>query len=264
MIVRRSFLAGSAAILSAGRLPAQQANAFEAWRDLVNTLPDQAGLEAARQGRGRPPLVWTVQKIEDAYHPTLNLDRYEVRITRFPALGAASGGAEAFFNHVRRNFSDFLDPSIATFGPHIETDGVEWRSSGKPPLGSIHLFHILGILERGAVVLSQSDSLRWRFSPVRIGMILVGSHPVAGNRDFLLRSNGDGSHSFIVTAADRAYDVMPPESVVLGGAQDLWRAFQLRLVTFIMAQGGAAERVRPIVHGPSWSDAVAQGLFTRL
>ncbi|WP_424830339.1 hypothetical protein [Ruegeria sp.] len=263
---RRSLIAGGVAATLFSGSPVKAQTPWEEWRDLTNYLPDQAALEALRTGRGRPPLVWEVQRIESAQKPTLNLDKYEIRISSLPTSGPGAGGAQNLYDAIRNNFGSFFDSSIAEFRPHIATDGTEWTQSSVPPLGGMHLFGIKawGLeLERGAVVLSGATNMSWRFSTVTIGSIIVGTHPVAGNREFLLQANGDGSHSFIIRAADRAYDHTPTEATVLDGAKDCWRAFQGRLVAFVNSGGGSAQALAPIVMAPAWSDAVANGLFTR-
>jgi hypothetical protein len=264
-VLQTGLFAGASAV-GAGMPRSGSANpAWEPWRDLVNFLPNQAQLEAQRRSRGRPPLEWEVQRIENASKPTLNLDRYDVAITRLPTSGPAAGSVQQLYTHVRRNISSFLDPSIAVLRAHLATDQEEWNLA-QPPTGCMMVFGIklLGAeAERGAVVVSQSSGLRWRFSPVRIGRLVLGTHPVAGNREFALEPAGSGTHIFSVRAADRAYDATPTETVVLDGAKDCWRAFQTRLVAFIRTHGGLAEARPPLVLAPAWQDAVQHRLFTR-
>jgi hypothetical protein len=233
----------------------------------LNFLPREEDLVAARKSRQRPPLQFTVQRIETAKKPLVNLDRYEVRITKLPTKGPAAGGANALYLHVRRNLNDFLKQDLASFGPHLETDRTEWDGSTPPPLGCMMVFSIKNFgsvgLERGAVTVSAVGPSSWRFSTLTIGSIIIGTHPVAGNREFGLRPGPMGSHIFYTRAADRAFDHLPSEDTVLNGARELWQAFQAKLSDFIQTHGGQATVIAPTVHQPRFDEVRQAGVFTR-
>lgn len=248
--------------------PAAGNPVWEPWRDLLNFLPREEDLAAARKARQRPPLQFAVQRIETAKKPLVNLDRYEVRVTKLPTKGPAAGGADTFYRYVRRNFNDFLKQDLASFGPHLDSDRTEWDNAVAPPLGCMMVFSIQNFgaigLERGAVTVSAAGPSSWRFSTVTIGSIVIGTHPVAGNREFGLRPGPTGSYVFYTQAADRAFDNLPSEDTVLNGAKELWQTFQTKLSDFVQVHGGQANVVTPTVHQPRFVDVKQAGVFTRV
>lgn len=100
-----------------------------------------------------------------------------------------------------------------------------------------------------------------RFTPIKMPFP-IGTHPVAGNREFGLRPAGSG-YVFYTQAADRAYDLTPPERIVLDGAQSLWRSMQTKVAAFVNAHGGQATITGPVVLEPSFEQLKAAKLFTR-
>jgi len=105
--------------------------------------------------------------------------------------------------------------------------------------------------------------MSWRFSTVTIGSIIIGTHPVAGNREFGLRARPGGSYVFYTQATDRAFDDLPSEDTVLNGAKDLWQAFQVNLRDFVQANGGRASAETPLVQQPLFEDVKKAGVFSR-
>lgn len=265
-INRRNILQGVVAGASGGLslLSSSSARANQAWapwKDLISFAPDHAALLAARNSRGRPPLVFEVQRIEKAAKSVVNLDQFAVKIDRLPAVGGAQWTDLQLLNHIRKNFNEFFDTNLAKLGPHLADDQVEWSNGAT--LGTIMLFHIKkwGLpVERGAVVVSKSTQRSWIFSPVKIGAGIVGTHPVAGNREFGIRPEG-GGHLLYVRAADRPYDMVPPESVVFEGADALWTSFQTIVSKFINDNKGTALPVKPVIHRPQWQAVVDAGYF---
>jgi hypothetical protein len=253
--------AGCACVGIGASVLAAADSAWAAWRDLLNFKPDSAALSAARAARGRPPLEFEVQRIERASKPTVNLDNFAVRIDSLPSQFATNASLLAY---VRKNINNFFDPAVAQLSSHLPEDNTEWQRDGAPLLGTIMLFNIKkwGLpAERGAVIVSKATDTSWIFSPIRIGRIIVGSHPVAGNREFGIRSEG-GAQLLYVRAADRPYDLTPPESVVFEGADALWSSFQARTVKFINEHAGKATVVPPVKYRVPWQDVVAAGYFT--
>jgi hypothetical protein len=239
-----------------------QANpAWAQWKDLISFAPDQPALVAARNARGRPPLVFEVQRIENAAKSVINLDQFGVKIDTLPKVGGAKMTDVQLLNHVRKNLNSFFDANIAKLGAHLPDDQIEWDKSAM--IGTIMLFHIYkwGLpIERGAVVISKSTPRSWVFSPIKIGAGIIGTHPVAGNREFGIRPDGSG-HVLYVRAADRPFDVLPPESVVFAGADALWASFQARVAKFVNENGGKATAIASVIHRPEWTAVVDAGYF---
>lgn len=249
------------------RAYANDAKDWKAWTDLVNFLPSRDDLNKARTARGRQKLDFDVQRIEDASKPKTNLDLYEVLITKLPTTGPAKGDAKDLYGHLRRRLTDFLDPQVSELVPYEDGDGKEWNSITDPPLGCAMIFNIRTFLnlpdERGAVVVSSSSAMRWQFTPIKLSLP-IGTHPVAGNREFGLRPGKEtGTYVFYTRAADRAFDLTPPESVVLSGAQKLWQSMQARVSKFISENGGKATISKPIVYEPSFETLKKEKIFTR-
>ena len=237
--------------------------AWAAWKDLLNFAPDHEALSNMRAARGRPPLVFEIQRIANAEKPVVNLDQFAVRIQTLPKIGGSMATDIQLLSHVRTNLNDFFDPKVAQLAPHLPEDQTEWNQQATP--GTIMLFHInkWGIpIERGAVIVSKVTPRSWIFSPVKIGAGIIGTHPVAGNREFGIRSEGRAQVLY-VRAADRPYDKLPPEKVVFEGADALWTSFQERLVKFVNDNGGKATLVTPIMYRPPWQAVVDEGYFTK-
>ena len=240
---------------------AQADPAWSHWRDLISFAPDHPALVAARKARGRAPLIFEVQRIENAAKPVVNLDQFEVKLETLPTVGGAKLTDVQLLNYVRKNLNSFFDLNVAKLGGHLADDQTEWNKG--VVLGTVMLFHIYkwGVpIERGAVVVSKSTPRSWVFSPVKIGSGVVGTHPVAGNREFGIRPEGSG-HVLYVRAADRPYDTVPQESVVFDGADALWSSFQASVSKFINENGGKASSVAPVIHRPQWKAVVDAGYF---
>jgi len=262
---RRELVANLAASAAVGLSESRAALADPAWadwRDLLNFAPDKSALVAARTARHRPPLQFDIQRISDASKPTVNLDNFGVSITKMPRLNGNTLTDIQLLTHVRKNLNSFFDPGSAQISEHLPEDLTEWNQEAMPLLGTIMVFHIpvLGIGERGAVVVSKVATRSWIFSPVKIGVGIIGSHPVAGNREFGIKTVG-AAQVLYVRAADRPYDNVPPESVVFNGADKLWTSYQERVKQFVNDNGGAATIVTPVKYRPAWKQVVDEGYY---
>lgn len=252
------FLAVS--ILAAMHLAAPAAAAdWTPWKDLSNFKPDQASLIQARKDRGASDTDYDIQRIKDGEGDAVNVDEYAVHISEMPE----DMTKEALFKHVRHNLKDFLDTSVAEFRPYETLDKTDWESGVKPKLGTIMVFKIpiaLGTFDDGGVVVSKVDQLTWIFSPINNGLLGdLGTHPVAGNRQFGLRTVDDRIE-FFIRAIDRVYPahVSLDEGAAFKGADKLWKSFQSKLVSYITDKGGAATAPTPTVPGGNDPDAKPQ------
>jgi hypothetical protein len=263
---RRPFTIGLAATVGlavSGVRLVRAEPAWAAWKDLLNFAPDRASLSAARSARGRPPLVFEVQRIAEAEKPVVNLDEFAVRIQTLPKVDGSLLTDIQLLSYVRKNLSLFMDGQVAQMGPHLPEDQTEWNQQAM--LGTIMLFHIYKIglpLERGAVVVSKVSPRSWIFSPVKIGAGIIGTHPVAGNREFGIKPDGV-EHLLYVRAADRPYDKLPSEVIVFEGADALWTSFQSRLTKFVNDNGGKATIVTPVKYRPQWQTIIDEGYYSK-
>lgn len=195
--------------------------------------------------------------IDIAAGEMVNLDLYEVEVTKLPQLAGKTATPKALFEHFRTQLSTFLDPAVARFLPHGNDDGKRWAS--KNPVGSLMVFEINVLSpislnpkaptmhsEQGAVLLTQmgGDEAKgywWRFSTVNTPK--AGDHPVSGTREFGIRKSGN-SWVIYTRGIDRAtgwLDAAAAESMVFKGADLLWRSMQQRLVKDISDRGGEAK-----------------------
>ena len=220
------------------------------WRDLFNwSMPPEVAAGVAARGM-------SVQRIADAAGE-LNLDRYEIRITRLPTGHTAA----TFFTHFRTHLNDFLDTRNSEFIPYTPgTDDVRWASAN--PVGTVHKINITGP-KNAAVVTSLYEPTRWRFSTITTPW--SGAHPVSGHRELGVREEG-GVTTLYTRAADRATGAFG-ETLVWLGADQLWRSMQTRVAEWVNQHGGAAtivprfaERFHPEVVRILYGTATAHGL----
>jgi hypothetical protein len=265
-ISRRGFLAGAAStpVLGISSSFGQAPPVWAEWKDLLNLLPDAAALGAKRKAAGLPEVKFTVQKIEDASATKINFDRYAVNVTRLPSKYTAA----KLFEFMRKNLNDFFDRNYSTVAGITDKDSTKWSGPGEAPLGSIMLFKIPVVGpagEEAAVITSVSASNRWIFTPVKIGLVCPGEHPVSGNREFGYRDVGGGIYQFYTRAADRATGIClgMGENTIYEGADNLWKSWQSKLVSFVAANNGSAKALERVFHQPNWVEVKKSDLFSR-
>ncbi len=250
---------------------AQQSLAREEWRQreaawtrLLNMRPAESALNEQRALRNRRKMDFTVQRIENGVGKDVNFDVYAVEITRLPS----HLGPEALFAQFRRDFGKFLDPNLGAFGHMSRDDETDWQTAGPAPLGALMRFRIpVGVaFEDMAVVASASSPTAWVFSPVTMHPFLPGKHPVAGNREFGVRT-ANGVTQIYIRAADRVYTrghtTVPGENMVFDGGDALWRRVQDNVVAYVKSQGGEARAEKPVVHRRAWQQVQESGRFQR-
>jgi hypothetical protein len=199
-----------------------------AWSDLFNWVTPAAVVSAIAARN------MTVQRIQDA-SGLLNLDRYEVRVTRLPDGYDGAG----LLRQVRLNLNDFVDTRNSEFIPYaVGTDDVKWASAS--PVGAVFKIDIIGP-DNAAVVGSLVEDQRWRFTTIHTEW--SGDHPVSGHREFGMRRDGD-DYVFYTRGADRATDGIG-ETIAFAGADHLWRSFQSKLVDYVNNNGGEASASAP-------------------
>lgn len=230
------------------------------WDYLINFRPPtsvQSSL-AARISNGN---LMAAHRIEDGYGP-VNLDYYPISISKLPTIPTITGRAataEELLNHMRLNFTTFLDPTVATFGPEEAVDDTLWKSSS--PLNAVMLFKMILQIssvalnpDDGAVVTAEYNPDHWIFSTVYTGN--DAGHPVSGNRQFgFLQENG--GYTFYTRGADRLtnpldYIIAP---LAFNRADALWKGLQQRIISFVNSNGGSASLALSISERWDW-DAV--------
>lgn len=264
---RRTVLKGAVGLLgltNLSRIASAASPAWSDWKDLLNMLPAEAPLIAARVAAGLPATSFTVQKIEAASSTKTNMDRYSVKITKLPT----GTTAQKLFNDMRQKLNDFFDHETSTVAGYTTADDSKWSVAGKAPLGAIMLFKIplLGpIGEQAAVITSIAEDARWIFTPVKIGFACPGEHPVSGNREFGWKAIGN-AFEFYTRAVDRTTGIclgMGGEETTYNGGDALWRSWQAKLVTYVAHNGGQAVANAPVIFRPTWTEVKASGLFMR-
>jgi hypothetical protein len=206
---------------------------------------------------------WKIHRIHEA-RGDINLDRYEVRISKLPATlpnGSGNVTPEKLFQYIRIHLNQFLDTTTAEVKPY-SFDTALWNSSD-PYMAICHWdmkmwdFNV----DDGAVIVSDQSNLHWIFSTVWTGR--DGGHPVSGNREFLLRDNEDGTWSFLTRGADRTttmVDQVPGEALVFSQADQLWKSLQHKIADMIKLRGGQAVVETPHSERYDWT-RVMQSYF---
>lgn len=227
------------------------------WADIISHRPStEVQRSVARQFPATPS---SFHRIEQGRGP-LNLDLYRVKIDRMPQLDGREMSRGEFFDFIRKNFSLWLDPSIASFSALNDTNGAVWNSLD--PVGSILRFRMMMPLlpnflyEGGSVVTTDFANESWIFSTLFNAFDL--EHPVSGSRQFGFQQAG-GSSYFFIRAADRAtslkYSVLD-ESVTFARAHQLWCGFMFRLRDWVNDSGGSANVADYQSQRVSWPDVL--------
>ena len=191
-----------------------------------------------------------IQEIEDGVGK-INADKYELRITKLP-LGKT---AQDLFNEIRSNFELFaigtedtvlgLPLNSVEFEPYSDKDKTLWESTD--PVGAAMNFYTLADTATVIATEFSQSEMFWTFTTVRsIGHL---GHPVSGHRQFRLRENEDGSHTFVVRGADRLNTPIDfTANIVLGFgirdfafdlADDTWKNLMKTIEKLINSMPGA-------------------------
>jgi hypothetical protein len=145
------------------------------------------------------PLIQQVETIAGMGYGKLNIDFYAATVD------AQSDSASSLFQNIYSNLNSIIfDGSSYNVAPYNDANEAKWNSTD--PKGAVMTFTLAEIphvmpLERGSVVLSCITDTDFIFSTVVTEK--DGLHPVAGNRAFAVRDNGDGSLLVYTKAADR-------------------------------------------------------------
>lgn len=225
------------------------------WDDLMSFRPP-ASVQSSLATRFISGNAMAAHRIEDGYGP-INLDYYPISISKLPTIPIITGRAataEELLNYIRLNFNNFLDSTVATFGPEEAVDNTLWKSSN--PLNAVMLFKMILLVtplnpDDGAVVIGEYTSDHWIFSTVFTGSDL--GHPVSGNRQFGFLQE-KGGYTFYTRGADRLTSILDYAIAPLAfnRADTLWKGFQQRIINFVNSNGGLASLVLPISERWDW------------
>lgn len=245
------------------------------WEDLIVFKPTK-GL---RQELWRRTTGGHFQFIEDGWGD-LSCDYYPIQIDSMPRITGKSMNAEQLLLHIRRNLNAFIDTSNSRFRPYgfdsrtKRHNRILWR--GKSPKGAlVHIAIHLGLggfnvnVEDATVMVTQSSNRKWVFSTVFTPKLFRagnGAHPINGNREFAIRSNGDGSYLVWTRAADRVNSFFERSAnflnIVAEGQDELWRSFQAGVASFVNKNHGSARPRKATIQRFDW-DRVRASLKER-
>lgn len=87
-----------------------------------------------------------------------------------------------------------------------------------------------------------SNAMTWTFTPVGISDFIIAGHPLAGNRQFGLVKNADGSITFYTRGVDRPYTFIDStvEKDIFEGADELWKNVMKNVKKYVESIGGEA------------------------
>lgn len=197
-IARFSWISAIVATLTAAT-PAVASCATPILPPLTYARANWVELERLQAAPNLNPLIKEVQTIQDRGHGNINNDFYSITIEK------KSDTAESMLLLIRRDISTLIFKGTSySVEPIDAANGTRWSSNN--PLGAVMSFTLAAIpnvmpLERGSVVVSCVSPTDFVFSTVRTDR--DGWHPVAGNRAFGVRDNGNGSLTIWTKAADR-------------------------------------------------------------
>lgn len=211
--------------------------------------------------------IASLQKIDNAYSPTVNMDYFPITINQLPVIDGVRLTPEQFLNHIRTNINNFVDNSYSEFAPYnnygVDDRGL-WNSSN--PLGAIIKIDIKGP-DNGSVIVTNYRSDKWTFSTIYEPK--YKTHPVSGNRDFGFTQNTNGSYTFYTRGVDRlttidATTVQNSEflSYMMGGspfsqADALWTSFQNKINSFVNSHQGSSSVASQEIYRPDWAKVKA-------
>ncbi|KFC34147.1 hypothetical protein HZQ67_05415 [Elizabethkingia anophelis] len=206
--------------------------------------------------------IASLQRIDDAYSPAVNMDYFPVTVNQLPIVNGVRLTPEQFLNHIRTNINNFVDTGYSEFTPY-NNYGVDdrnlWNSSN--PLGAVIKIDIKGP-DNGSVMVTNYRSDKWTFSTIYEPK--YKTHPVSGNRDFGFTQNANGSYTFYTRGIDRlttidATTVQNSEflTFMMGGspfsqADALWTSLQNKINSFVNSHQGSSVVAKQEIQRPDW------------
>ncbi len=232
------------------------------WKDLRDHSPPDSE---------KKPGVTAFQRVADGRGDKINLDFYSTTFAK-----PANRTLEAVFKDLRQHFQEFAQgpsrkydffpyPNDDPDNPNSKPNFALWTADS--PLGVVMRFHLINLPG-----LSVSSKSQYYFFTVKTGDVQCTcatthdfifttletkegkKHPVAGNRGFGLKDNGDGTWTFYTKGADResayfgnsllssegsiVHNVVP---TVFDEGHKFWLYFFDNLHSYLNAQGMKVE-----------------------
>ncbi|KEZ91967.1 RHS repeat-associated core domain-containing protein [Nonlabens ulvanivorans] len=237
---------------------------YSMWQDMLSWEKSISSDEAFNN-ESIPWLSVNRQRMTDAYGDLTNTDFYAIKISTLP-----EGWSEAtLYSKIRTNFGYYMDPDVAVldFTWHDSKSEKMWESDN--PVGSVLVFN--SAMDDAAVMTTHFSDKSWVFTPTWTSEDF--GHPLAGNRQFGLTSNSDGSLTFYTRGIDRMWS-MPDaaynsigfgmsgigrskdENNFFGQADQLWNFVMDQIIKEIKASGGKAEKTHSFSRRISWENDI--------
>ncbi|PIF44417.1 hypothetical protein CLU96_1385 [Chryseobacterium sp. 52] len=204
---------------------------------------------------------FTIQNLDYASGPGINMDLFPVRITNMPYKPGTNQKytPAEFFDFFRRNINQFAE----TFTPLVNSsygvnDTALWFSDN--PLGALIHIEIPG--DNGTVICSGYNSQAWVFTTIQAPLILDGIHPVSGNRLFGYFVDNNGFMYLYTRGVDRFTKSLGnftltflAESFAFLKADELWKDMQTKLEKYINSpqNGGLANKLEAKTYRPAYA-----------
>ena len=202
------------------------------WNDLISFTPPKDVINKAKARN----LSVTLQPLNGAFGNKLNVDYYSVNINKLPS---GFNNEDDFFQFARQNLNMFMQGSNSEFSEYSASDLKAWNSDNF--LGVTMRFDVyLGPInaEDMSVVSTYVGKNNWVFSPV--STFFDQEHPLAGNRQFGLTTNSNGTYTFFTRGIDKTWGVGDTmlDNVIFNGAVDLWQSVMFNMNQYINQNGG--------------------------
>jgi hypothetical protein len=181
----------------------------------------------------------------EPYENILNVDRYMIRIFKFPTIDEIELTPQTLCQYIRKSLLFKLPYKIPLNGTVIpmfemyaDEDKIKWdQEDCSGAVLGIHIFP-----DNASVVVSRANATSWMFSTIETPD--NGEHPVSGHREFYIQEN-DGEWRFWIQGLDMfSTDVMgvsEPQEYAYKSAQILWISFQKIIENFINTNNGEAK-----------------------
>lgn len=242
---------------------------YSPWKSLVSYRPP-SGVQALVSRQSLPNFPWYVQPIEGPRKASwfgggsdvVNLDDYAVRVSIPPKIDGTALDGVGLLEYIRKNLSDFLDPSSGRVDPVGKDGQIGWKY-GIPGTVLVFKLNLRGVnVGIPHVVLAEQGPQSWKFCTIMAGEhsfpVPLAAHPVSGVREFGYRKVSDGVEIY-TSGADRVTTFYASNSsAVLEGGEEMWRGFQKRVTNFVNSHGGSATPPKEKIHRPNWSQVKSQ------
>lgn len=203
-----------------------------------------------------------IQDINDG-DGVVNMDYFPVHITQLPKNSNNQTMTPLeLLEYFRKNITPtFTQGNSTQFSPYYDgtyllgqpvvyvNDSSIYNNADVNSLGAWGHFHIN--LDDGSIVESdyeKSTSDKY-FTFTTLATPLDGTHPVAGNRRFGIKTSSQGGYEFYISGVDRVWDWSA--SVYNGffhtgfAADALWEQVQTNMINFVNQNGGSATYFTP-------------------